>query len=134
MSSSRLSARVDGSRPHAQGRLHDFDLVFDKPGKDGTGKANVRPQPGARVHGVVWEIDRLALTTLDHFEPGYTRRGLEIVIENRSPVVAWTYVYSGVATAAGPSDEYLRHLVEGAVEHALPEHLVTRLEAQRGTF
>lgn len=132
MSRARLAARIDGMRHHAVGQLHDFDLAFDKPGKDGTGKANVRPSHGARVHGVVWQIEAPALSTLDRFEPGYARHEFEIAIEARPTIVAWTYVYTGVTSDAAPSVEYVQHLLAGAREHALPRDLVVSLEALHG--
>jgi len=132
MSSARLAARIEGVRLLATGRLHDHSLVFDKPGRDGTAKANVRPAPGTCVHGVVWELEPKALVTLDRFEGGYERHELEIVAEASERLVAWTYVYRGVIDRGAPSNDYVRHLLDGAREHALPVDLHDWLESILG--
>ncbi len=128
MSTARLAARVEGVRALGAGRLHDYELVFDKPGRDGTAKANVRPASGAVVHGVVWEIETTAIAVLDRFEPGYERSRLEIRLHESSILSAWTYVYSRDRVDVRPSREYLDHLIEGAREHALPRDLLATLE------
>ena len=128
MSTARLAARVEGVRVVGVGRLHHHELVFDKPGRDGTAKANVRRAAAAVVHGVVWEIEAAALEVLDGFERGYERSALDIVTGRRKAVVAWTYVYRGAADLSSPSDAYVRHLLDGAREHGLPGDFFTHLE------
>jgi hypothetical protein len=128
MSTARLVARVQGVRAVGAGRLHDHRLVFDKPGRDGTAKANVRPASGAIVHGVVWEIEAAEITVLDRFEPGYERSRLEIRLDESATLSAWTYVYSRERVDSSPSRDYVDHLIEGAREHALPGDLLAYLE------
>ena len=129
MSTARLAARVREIRALGVGRLHDHELVFDKPGRDGTAKANVRPAGGRLVHGVVWEIGSDSLSALDRFEPGYIRHELEIVVTGLPRLSAWTYVYAGEASDAAASIEYVRHLLDGAREHGLPVEVLAGLEA-----
>ena len=129
MSGARLHARIEGARALDVGILQDHALVFDKPGRDGTAKANVRRRPGAVVHGVVWEIEVGALAVLDRFEPGYGRHPLEISLADTTLASVWTYVYAPDGVAQSPSPEYVRHLIDGALEHGLPGDLVTHLEA-----
>lgn len=127
MSSARLRARIGGARALGVARLDDFDLVFDKPGQDGTAKANLRPRPTAATHGVLWELEPQALDVLDTYEPGYTRhRHLVGAATGRvgamgeSQLEAWIYLHPGSQRGLAPSPEYLGHLIEGAREHGLP--------------
>ncbi len=129
MSTPRLAARVADVRAIGPGRLDAYALAFDKPGRDGTGKANVRPSPGSRVDGVVWEIAAESMIVLDGFEPGYERARLGIQLAGRAPLTAWTYLYTRPPVIQAPSPEYVGHLLAGAREHALPNDLVARLEA-----
>lgn len=129
MSSARLAARIEGVRVRALGLLEHHELVFDKPGRDGTAKANARPNAGQSVHGVIWVLPPAAFEVLDDFEAGYARTNLEVVTTTGRRLVASTYLYSGESFPGAAADAYLRHLIEGALEHGLPRQLVERLEA-----
>jgi gamma-glutamylcyclotransferase (GGCT)/AIG2-like uncharacterized protein YtfP len=133
MSSARLRARVSDARAIGAARLPGFGLVFDKPGRDGTAKANLQPARGAVAHGVLWEMEAEALSRLDDFEPGYTRR-LHLVEAPSSSTMgarieAWAYLHPGSDLETSPSPAYLRHLLDGVREHALPSEMRHRLEA-----
>lgn len=128
MSSARLLARVEGARALGAATLPHHSLVFDKPGQDGTAKANLRPLEGAAAHGVLWEIESRALVVLDGFEPGYRRVRLAVDAPRAVRHEAWTYLHPGTDAPIRPSVEYLGHLVAGAREHGLPRELHALLE------
>ena len=129
MRSARLFERIGPVRVVGPARLPGFTLCFDKPGRDGTAKANVRPNVEQSVYGVIWVLPPDAFAVLDGFEAGYERTSLQVVTEAGRRLVATTYGYQGEAFRGDPSDEYVRHLIDGALEHALPVQLVARLEA-----
>jgi len=128
MSSARLHARITGAEALGPARLLDFELVFDKPGRDGSAKANLRAAPNACAHGVLWRVESIALDTLDDFEPGYERILQAIVPAAATATHAWTYIHPGSSRPMQPSHAYLSHLVVGVREHGLPDELLTRLE------
>ena len=133
MSSPRLAARIPGARALGGAHLAHVRLAFDKPGADGTGKANLVTAPGAGVWGVVWTLSGMALDSLDRFEPGYVREERVVRLRGGRERMAATYVWSGPSVERPPAAWYVRHLVQGAREHALPGHWRTRLaEALRG--
>ncbi|MGH0036723.1 MAG: gamma-glutamylcyclotransferase family protein [Myxococcota bacterium] len=135
MSSRRLTARIDGARALGAARIPHSRLVFDKPGRDGSAKANLAPDPGLGrwVWGVVWSVSGLALDTLDRFEPGYDRLERRVLFADGRERAAATYVWRGDPVLAAPAAWYLEHLLAGAREHALPPAWRALLgEAHRG--
>jgi len=119
MRTARLAARIEEPVPLGAAWLRDHQLRFNKPGADGTGKANVIPAAGGTVWGVVFEIATCDLERLDHFEPCYVRREL-IVHGAHQHLQAEAYVFEPPAPDLPPTGEYLAHLIAGAREHRLP--------------
>ncbi len=145
MSSARLSSRVASARAQGVVHLRGWCLAFDKPGRDGTGKANLVREPGALVWGVAYTLDPAEWEILDGFEPGYRRFPVRCERAGGGPLPAVTYRFERSERAArdegrgrsergraapppGPSAEYLGHLVAGAQEHGLPADYRSRLE------
>jgi hypothetical protein len=129
MGSARMRSRVPEARLRAVGCVAGFRLALDKAGADGTGRANLAPEAGGLVWGVVWALPGSAWPALDRFEPGYARREIEAV-STGARVLAQTYLATDPADA--PLDvslEYARLLLEGAREHGLPAEHVAILEA-----
>lgn len=128
MSPARLRARITKAIPVGAARLANWALVFDKPSRDGSAKANIRQQVGGEVWGVIWELREEDWEVLDRFEPGYERLICRVRLDAaRDSMEAWTYVYSGPPDHHAAFDWYLDHLIEGARAHALPEHWQTHL-------
>jgi gamma-glutamylcyclotransferase len=128
MSTARLVARVAGARALGRARL----VVFNKPGIDGSGKANVVSDPGSRVWGVLYRIELDDWPTLDRFEPGYVRERRAVVCERRGCISAFLYRWieedAETAPFTAPFDWYRAHLIEGAREHGLPPSYLRGLE------
>lgn len=137
MRSARLVARIGNARAVCVARASGFALRFDKPGRDGSGKANLVRRPGGRVWGVAWALPDEAWPRLDRFEPGYRRASLPL--ESLEPIAAGpdpglqaaAYFYPSApdATRIPPSAEYLEHLIEGALEHGLPDDYIREIRA-----
>ena len=127
MSRARLIGRVPGAEHVGVARCDGYALRFDKPGRDGSAKANLAPAPDGVVWGVVWRIAAADWARLDACEPGYLRvlvavgLGDEGLGDEGVRRQAHAYVYRGPAIAVPPLRAYLDHLLEGAREHGLPE-------------
>jgi gamma-glutamylcyclotransferase (GGCT)/AIG2-like uncharacterized protein YtfP len=132
MCSGRLAA-YEVTPLRARGALlKRHKLSFRKRSQDGSGKTDVVPSrsPGARVWGVLYEVDAQGLARLDAGEQGYRRRRARVLLRNGRGVKVWIYV-----SARNQRDEslrpyswYKRFLVEGAKEHRLPKGYVASLE------
>ncbi len=130
MSSRRLADRVR-AQPLGVAWVPGLRLAFNKPGADGTGKANLVCAAGDRAWGVVYRLSAPELARLDRFEPGYAR-GLEGVwLAGRGPVRAVLYRWLAATPELAPTPAYLTHLLEGAREHGLPRHWRAALQARR---
>jgi gamma-glutamylcyclotransferase len=147
MSRKRLAERIPDVRSRGAAWMEDRRLSFNKPGRDGTGKANLIEHSGSHAWGVVYELDGDDWDVLDRFESGYSR----LIVEVRS---GWnaagvrrrrdasrfdvqTYLWSGeeaVGEEGGdalipPASWYLDHLRAGAREHGLPAHYLRVIES-----
>lgn len=124
-----------GMRPLAArcGRLEGYRLCFNIPvGPGERGVANVQPEPGARMCGVLYllaatECDRLDRTEGVHVGL-YRRVPVEVLVEGEGRLPAFTYRSSMTSDGRKPSLRYLRLLLEGAREHGLPAEYVAVLE------
>ena len=129
MSSARLLARVGAAR--AMGPVHvcDWRLVFNKPGSDGTGKANLVSELGARSWGVAYEIAGSEWERLDSFETGYERALFRLERSDGSSIEAQAYLFFFLegTRALPPSPDYLAHLLTGALEHGLPADYIASI-------
>ena len=126
---SRMQGRVPTARCAGRAWLPEHRLVFDKHGRDGSAKANLRREPGARVWGVIWEIAAADWERLDRFESGYARVVVELRGEGAgAPIRAQTYQSEQRIADERPLAPYLRLIVEGARAQGLPAAWVQALE------
>jgi gamma-glutamylcyclotransferase len=137
MSTTRLQARVEAALPVSHAFIDGWRLAFDKPGRDGTGKANLVEIAGERTWGVLFRVPPSAWAVLDEFEPGYQRCEFRFTRRTADELEAHAYVYSShadvssEATHGPPSHEYLEHLLTGAREHDLPRDHIALIESFR---
>ena len=117
------------------GRVQGYRLRFNLEGrpKGKAAPANICPDPGAEVWGVLYKITRKDLLRLDWTEgvPGPRYRHLWVDAEDMdgSRVQAVTYIAQGKDTDGNPSLRYITMLREGARAHGLPEHYIRFLES-----
>lgn len=128
----RLIARCPSARKAGNALLFGHRLAWHKFGCDDTGKCDVVPTGRAHdvVHGVAWRIRRAERPALDFHEEldtGYTAEAVRIHVHRR---VRLARTYRAIPTDASllPLDWYKRFVVEGAREHALPDHWIARLQ------
>jgi len=127
LSSKRMCARVASARRLCAAWVDGRRLTFGKRGRDGSGKATLVADPGARVWGALYAIDPAHWARLDGFEPGYARVALDVTTERRERVTAATYVAPESASDPVAFAWYKRLVVDGAREHGLPEKYIDTL-------
>ncbi len=126
--SPRMRERVPSARARGVAQLEGRRLALDKPGRDGTAKANLHVAPGWSVWGVVYALDAAHWPALDACERGYRRIEVAVRLAGASTRVA-TYTSDLATDDPIASRAYKRLLIEGAREHGLPAHWLTLLEA-----
>ena len=110
--------------------LRHHHLCFNKRSNDHSGKANVEPQEGTDVWGVLYEIPEHELPALIHQERGYTPRCMPVEVAPGVILDAWVlFAINPEWNALHPYSWYLRFLVEGAIEHRLENEYVEVLRA-----
>jgi len=128
MSSLRLRERIPSARSLGAAQLAGWRLAPNKPGRDGTGKANLVADANTLVWGVLYELGPADWPTLDRYEPGYIRISQSLVESGELTRRAEVYVFERPGPDLPMHDWYREHLVEGAREHALPADYVAALE------
>jgi hypothetical protein len=127
MCSARLFERVPGAAAVGPAQLPDHDLVLNKPGVDGSAKANVVPRPRRSVWGVVYAIDEVDFARLDRYEVGYRRQALRVIAADESALVAEVYIAVQPTGDGVPFDWYKGLMLDGAREHGLPRSYLDQL-------
>lgn len=100
--------------------LSDHDWLINQ-----RGVATVEPCAGNQVHGVVWQISDGDLATLDSAEgvPVRYRRDRLTVHTDDGPSPAWVYIDHRV-TPGPPRPGYLPTIIDGAMQHGLPQRWI----------
>lgn len=124
----RMRDRVPSAHPRGVACLADHRLTLDKRGRDGSGKANLQPTPGAWVFGALYRLSAIHWGALDACEPGYRRVPVEVHVPGGT-LEAWTYTSRDLTPHAIAYEWYKRLMVEGALEHGLPSAWQHRLRA-----
>ncbi|MBY3115645.1 gamma-glutamylcyclotransferase family protein [Rhizobium laguerreae] len=135
MLTERLQSRCASAKARQVVCTDNWVLTFAKKSQDGSGKATVSAATGARVFGVLFDLDESELPELDRFEgvgKGYDRR-VDFVVHTaafQGPISVVTYIGnpSYIDINLKPFDWYLNLVVAGARQHALPAEYVSVLE------
>lgn len=131
MSRPRLEARVGVVDVVGCASLEGYRHAFSKRGADGSGKGNIERDPGAIVHGVVYQLDDRQFAALHPYENGY--RMLEVDVVVRATVTALrATTYEALEPLPGlvPTLEYVAHYRNGIAEHRLPDDYAAIVLAQ----
>ncbi len=117
MNSVRMLERVGEFSIIGRGVLSDFRLAFNKKaqGKVGEAYANVMPNSGDYVEGVVYQFDEIQKLDKPEGYPNHYDRKLMTISIGGEPTEAWVYYAREDRIAEGllPSKEYLEHLLQG---------------------
>jgi gamma-glutamylcyclotransferase (GGCT)/AIG2-like uncharacterized protein YtfP len=98
------------------------------------GTANIFPEPGGKVWGIVYEVSENDMVVMDGFEDGYSRQKHLVYNLDYNPSVFEAVVYTAPKEIAVPlpNAEYKRLMLEGARFWRLPDDyclMLERLEA-----
>ena len=111
-----------------------YKLAFNKKSDDGSAKANLVAERGAKCWGVLFSVDPSSLTDLDEAEgaPGhYRQENISITVSNVAQTMM-TYIAQPIKVmpATGrPYDWYLALILAGATSHAgMPAEWITHLQ------
>ena len=121
LSTRRLVARVPSAAAVGRARLRDYAFRLDKPGRDGSAKANLVAEPGAAVWGVLFSLEASEWPRLDACEGGYRRIAVSLQTEGGPVERAETYLSDRRDAEPLAFPSYVAWMIEGAREHALPE-------------
>lgn len=114
------------------GKVRNVRLAFCKPGKDGTGMADLQDQRGAEVEGVVYDIPESSLAGLDVYEGvdrGHYRRQTVTVNTSKGELECFAYRAAKFRTGLKPSPAYLQSIIRGAEAHRLSSDYVVFLKS-----
>ena len=133
MLTKRLQRRTPSAKPVGIGYLKAHQLRWHKKSQDGSGKCDIffTGDQDHLVNGVLFEISRSEKKRLDSVEGlnhGYDEKTVEIITSS-GLVSAVTYFATAIDERVRPYEWYQRYVVEGAIEHGLPEHCVQELKA-----
>jgi gamma-glutamylcyclotransferase (GGCT)/AIG2-like uncharacterized protein YtfP len=94
------------------------------------GTANIFPQLGLAVWGIVYDVSDPDLIILDSYEDGYRRENVRVFRgeDDGKPIEALTYIAHKEDNAPLPNPEYKRLIVEGAKHWNIPEPYRLMLE------
>ncbi len=106
--------------------LSGYELVFNKPGADGSAKANLSQSndPNDKVWGVIHRLKPNGKNKLDDFEPGYN-----CIRIKTSYGIVHTYSATVNLKTGKPYGWYLRLIIAGAIEHNFPASYIEWLRA-----
>jgi hypothetical protein len=112
--------------------LDEHALTFDKESvRDHSAKANVVASVGARIWGVLFNVEPIDLPQLNTKEGGYRAIAVDVALVDGTKKPAWTLVAREAQSALKPWEWYVRLIVTGARHHGLPSAYVGELEATR---
>ena len=127
----QMQARCPGARVHSVVRVEGYELCFPMISftRGGMGVASIRSNEDAYVEGVIYEMTADDFRRLDHYESeGIKYRRDKIAIPKLGEV--WTYLSRlDAGHHYSPSEEYLKAVIQGAVEHGLSAAYIDTLRA-----
>lgn len=136
MLAQRLKKRCKSARVIGPAWVDGYTLDFTKMSEDGSGKATLvkSTHDGARVHGVLFELDERGKQALDRDEgPGYECiEDFEVSSgKDARSTSAITYIArpDKVDSVRLPYDWYLDLVIKGSEQHGLPGEYVQTLAA-----
>jgi len=136
----QMKERCNSARFVSIACLPEYKLAFTrKSDKRGCGVADVVPELGEKVWGVVYELSRLDLEKLDRFEGykegrwenAYWRRECQVFQDGgeQKGLTVFTYFATRQSTPPNPNAEYRALIVSGATYWKLPDDYIRNLEA-----
>lgn len=134
----RMRERVPSAIPLGQLELPGWQLTFEKRGRDGSAKCNLRadtdfgadPAPPCVAYGVVYQIDTVERPALDAAEDlgrGYLEHRLQT--SDFGEVFFYLATANFIDSSLAPFDWYHALVLSGARHHDLPQGHIDRIAA-----
>lgn len=133
MSTRRLRARTPSARKINNASLFRHQLLFHHASElDGSAKCNAwyTGNPTDVVYGVLFIIEKQEKPVLDKCESlgiGYEEKFVSVETVEGNIVKALTYTSLRVNEDLKPFSWYIQHVIQGALEHRLPEEYLARI-------
>jgi cation transport regulator ChaC len=134
MSTKRLLARCPSAVKVGIGQLFGYELRWNKPSSDGSGKCNIvkSVDTNSCVYGVVFQISSSEKAKLDKAEglgKGYSESEIEVALNGSTKKVS-AYLADKTDDALCPYSWYWDFVLSGARENCLPESYICQLLRQ----
>lgn len=132
MDTERLSARVGMVSAGVRATLSGYALRFNKRAEDDLqGRANLVPQQGEEIEGVLFALSDEQCARLDVFEgEGYARHTVPVTTaEGVEEAMVYLAVPEFMVDDRAPSAEYAEYIVRGARQHGLSEAYIAKVAA-----
>jgi len=127
----QMKQRCPSARFICVARLPDYQFAIARHSQlRKCGTANIFPEAGSEVWGIVYELNDQDLNILDRFEDGYRREKIFVAArgDGQHPLEVLVYVAEKEDDAPLPNPEYKRLMVEGARHWQLPPDYYAMLE------
>ena len=127
----QMQRRCRSSRFVCTARLPDYRFAIARHSRlRDCGTANIFPEPGSTVWGIVYEVNESDMLIMDSFEDGYSRhQKLVYCIESKlSPLEVIVYIAPKETGVPLPNAEYKRLMLEGARHWQLPTDYCSMLD------
>jgi hypothetical protein len=141
MDPKQMTARCPSHRVLGRGFLADHALCFPRRSPvRRCGTAGLAQAGGQGIWGVLYELDRADLARLhqaegyapgrpaDHNRHDFVEIDVRLGSADGETVRAFTYLARADDSGAGPSADYMKHLIDGAEHHRLPKTYVETLK------
>jgi len=128
----QMKQRCPSSRFVCVARLPDYRFAIARHSRlRQCGTANIFPEAGSEIWGIVYEVSDQDLIVLDGFEDGYRREKVFVLArgDGQHPLESLVYVADRECDAPFPNLEYKRLMIEGARHWQLPSDYYTMLES-----
>ncbi len=123
-----MQDRTPSATPIGIGLLKDYEFVCNKKSNDmAQEKATWFYLRTAKFGECSMKLRRMIWKSWTRYEGGYKRQNVTVFIDNE-PVTAVTYI-SDKLTEEPPTRFYLQLIIDGAIEHQLPEDYIAKLKA-----
>ncbi len=138
LSKGRKQERTGLIRRAVRARLRNCRLAFNKEASGGGVYANVVPEEGSEVWGVIYLCNPTAMTQLDRYEGvmggHYVKVSVTVELEDGSLCDAETYIAGEdyIVSEGTPDDWYLDFILTGAIQHELPEDYIADIKRLAG--
>lgn len=125
---SQMKERTEEQQESRTAVLRGYRVAFNKQGSKGPYYANIVPDAGGEVHGVIYRCSDKAMKVLDRREGGYSRNIVYVETADGKATKAIAYIADRPVDERRPKDDYLDKIVTGAREHGLPADYIAHIE------